>query len=215
MIAGLLEAIFPPRCGGCAEVGRAPFCRICQGALEPAEPFGIAGAEAARALYRYGGPLAIAVHHMKYGKRAELARALGSLLPNIIDPLGPFEGLIPVPLGRKRLAERGFNQALELARGTGMRVYTDALKRIHETPPQVALSRIDRQANLAGAFSGNPGRVRRARVALIDDVVTTGATARAATAALLNAGARSVVVIALCRADAPMRNTVELRGPAK
>jgi predicted amidophosphoribosyltransferase len=100
---------------------------------------------------------------------------------------------------------RGYDQAwllaAHLARAAGRPRLSGALTRRRETPPQVGRSRADRARNVAGAFSADPRRVAGLDLVLVDDVVTTGATADAAAAALRRAGARSVTVVALARAD--------------
>jgi predicted amidophosphoribosyltransferase len=100
---------------------------------------------------------------------------------------------------------RGYDQAAllagSLARATGARRLRAALRRVRETPAQVGRSRAARTRNVAGAFAAIPGAVAGLDLVLVDDVVTTGATADAAAAALKSAGARSVTVLALARAE--------------
>ena len=112
--------------------------------------------------------------------------------------------MAPIPLTPARLAERGFNQAWELARRVaqrrGLRARSDALQRVLDTPPQAALSSTERRRNLRNAFAPAPGdALKGAHVALVDDVMTTGATVREAAAALLRGGALSVQVWVLAR----------------
>jgi ComF family protein len=112
--------------------------------------------------------------------------------------------IVPVPLARLRLLSRRFNQAAilghEVSRLTGIPAAPLALKRRRRTPPQVGLTRDQRRQNVAGAFVVAPGRTARlagAKVVLIDDVITTGATAEACARALKQAGAVRVDVLAL------------------
>lgn len=221
----LLDLLFPPRCAACGE-GLAssrggPFCAICDGALEPVPagcrvcglpgPDPLCGACMAqppafarcRAGGLYGGPLADAVHALKYRGRPALARPLGAwLAPRA--PLAPGVAVVSVPLGRRRRIGRGYDQAAllarALARSSGARHLPRALTRIRETPPQVGRTRAERLANVRGAFRAG-SCVRGAALVLVDDVVTTGATADACARALLAAGARSVEVLALARAE--------------
>jgi predicted amidophosphoribosyltransferase len=120
------------------------------------------------------------------------------------EPLGPIDRLIPVPLSARRLRQRGFNQALELARAVEeqlqLAVDSASLRRVRDGLPQVELDRVRRIHNMIGAFDCAP--LGGQRIAIIDDVITTGATARAAVAALRAAGASRVYVLALARADA-------------
>jgi len=198
---GLLEAVFPPVCAACRAVGREPFCRVCAEALAPAGPLSIPGAEAARALLEYGGPAAAAVQSLKYGGHPEHGRSLGGALAALLVELPAVEVAVPVPTTRARLVERGYNQARELIRGLPLPAAPRALVRVDRGETQVGLGRAARLANLEGAFAAGPERVAGKRVLLVDDVVTTGATAEAATAALLAAGATAVVVLALARAE--------------
>ncbi len=196
---GLLEAVFPPVCCACGTFGREPFCRICAEALLPASSFIIPRAEAACALVAYGGPAALAVQALKSGGRPGHGRSLGELMAPLLADLPSAEVVVPVPLARDRLVARGYNQARELARGLPMPARPRALMRRSGVARQVGLDRAARLENLAGVFSAGAQPVRGRRVLLVDDVVTTGATAEAATAALLDAGAAAVVVLAFAR----------------
>lgn len=115
------------------------------------------------------------------------------------------ELVTPVPLGKRRLRERGFNQSSEIARRLakkiGCRYEAHALERRRETRPQSELPLEDRHRNLQNAFAADRRRVAGRSVLLIDDVLTTGATARAAAHALCAAGARRVMLATAARAD--------------
>jgi ComF family protein len=220
----LLELIYPPRCAACGEATVAePFCELCAGAVDEVPPGcrrcgqpgidALCGAcraappafEAVRAGGLLGGPLADAVHALKYRGRPALARPLGAWLA-ARAPLPPDAAVISVPLARGRRLERGYDQAALLAdavcRAAGARRarLRAALVRVRETPPQVGRTREERARNVAGAFEARAVVAGR-DVVLVDDVVTTGATADAAAEALRRAGARSVVVVALARAE--------------
>jgi ComF family protein len=151
----------------------------------------------------FGGPLADAIHALKYQDRPALARPLGAWLAARVA-LPPGAVVISVPLGRARRIARGYDQAAlladALARSAGARRLRGALVRVRETPPQVGRARAERSANVAGAFRAT-GVVAGRAVVLLDDVVTTGATAAAAAAALRGGGAVAVRVVALARAE--------------
>jgi len=220
----LLDLVFPPRCAACGDpVDREPFCEVCAGAVDPVPPgcarCGHAGPDAlcgpcraatpafdaVRAGGLFGGPLADAVHAFKYGGRPALARPLGAWLA-ARAPLPPTALVVSVPLARGRRLERGYDQAAlladALARAAGARGRRarTVLRRVRETPPQVGKTREERARNVAGAFEASAAVAGR-EIVLVDDVVTTGATADAAASALRRAGARSVVVVALARAE--------------
>jgi ComF family protein len=115
---------------------------------------------------------------------------------------------VPVPLHVARHADRGFNQSAEIARRAAQDLrcrYDERLiRRVHATRPQVGLRLGERRTNLRGAFRAS-GNLRGQRVAVVDDVLTTGATAGAVAAALVEAGAASVDVWCIARAIAPER----------
>ena len=117
-------------------------------------------------------------------------------------PDGPG-GIVPVPLHPRRLAWRGFNQSLELARllaaDLGRPVLPGALRRIRDTTPQSQLPGARRRANIAGAFLADPAQVAGRSVLLVDDVMTTGATIDTAADALCAAGAARVDVLVVAR----------------
>ena len=114
--------------------------------------------------------------------------------------------LVPVPLHRLRLATRRFNQAMALARAvsaaTGVPAAGLSLDRVKPTPPQVGLSRLQRAANVQGAFrvvDGRQASIAGRRIVLIDDVLTSGATTNAAARTLLRAGAAQVDLLVFAR----------------
>ena len=140
------------------------------------------------------------------------AAPLASALAGAVRETGAFGDVLvlPVPLSRARLAERGLNQSWEIgrrvARELGLAAQADALLRLRDTPHQVGLARAQRLQNLQGALCVEPARQRviegRA-IALVDDVMTTGATAAACAEVLLRAGATSVRAWVVARTPAP------------
>ena len=149
----------------------------------------------------YEGILKEAISQFKFHGLRRLSQPLGSLLSGLEIPKA--DAIVPVPLTARGLRQRGFNQSLlvasALSKKTGVPLYLDALFKIKETPPQVGLSAAERRSNLTGAFTAK-GDLKNIRILLIDDVVTTGATAAACSKALLKAGALEVIVLAIARA---------------
>lgn len=221
-----LELLFPSRCASCEAPGETPFCGPCADTLLPAGAgcpvCGQPGDEAllpalrprrcahcreapppfvcASAPYLHGGALAEAIHRLKYEGREDLARPLALLFEGCAPPRAQV--LAPIPLHPARLRLRGYDQALLLAHGAATRFklpVAPLLERMRETGQQVGRDRAARERNMRGAFRAARG-VAGLRICLIDDVLTTGATAAAAAAALLEAGAARVEVRTLARA---------------
>ena len=160
--------------------------------------------------YEYGGALADALLRLKWQGRDDLGRPLGQLLgPLLRARAGSFDVLVPVPLHPRRLRERGFNQATLLARAAHksaqlgeLPLLPSVLRRMGSDPPARAASRTARFSRTRGAFVvRDPRRIAGKRVLLVDDVVTTGATALACATALVDAGALRVEALALLRAS--------------
>ena len=163
----------------------------------------------ARAVARYDSDKARSLaHRLKYYDRLELAQPMGRWMARAgAEILAEADVLVPIPLHRLRLFARRFNQSAALAQvisgECGVPLETMALLRVKPTAPQVGLSRAQRAANLSGAFriDSERGALLKGRnVVLIDDVLTTGATANAAARALLRAGAAQVDLLVFARA---------------
>lgn len=169
----------------------------------------------ARAVARYDGVMRELIHALKYGDRHEGVSQLGRwLMQSGAELLDDAELIVPVPLARTRLWNRRFNQAALLAKEIGReRNIPDnplALERIRRTVSQVGLSVEQRKRNVAGAFRV-PDEYRPAvagrNILLVDDVITTGATANACARALKRAGASRVDIVALARVVDPIAPT--------
>jgi len=200
-----LDALSPASCAACAgpRAGGPPFCVTC-GEPASALPGTLDGVQLVAAGV-YQAPLEPAIARFKFGGHSELSRALAGLLAARIEPFSLGEvAFVPVPLHRNRLVERGYNQsallAARLARELGGSALPRALERVRSTDQQARLGRDARAENVRGAFRARPGRMPP-RVVLVDDVVTTGATARACLKALKDAGSEVILVAALARAE--------------
>lgn len=200
-LEGLLELLGPSRCPGCDHLhaGQLPLCDACTPLLEHA---GTTGAE--RGLWRFEGPLADAVHRFKYRGRSDLARSLAQTLWLGLAEPDPVDVVVPVPLHPSRLRARGYNQsallAAGLARRLGARLEVRALDRVRATESQVGASRARRAANVRGAFVAR-WPLEGARVLVVDDVRTSGATLAEACRVAGEAGAGTTWGLALAQAN--------------
>lgn len=180
------------------------LCPSCRQAIERGPVRGPARwpVTAVVAVAPYGEGLAAAIQALKYRRRRGLAASLGEALAAAAHAALPQGGLlVPVPLHPSRFRERGFNQSellgREVARRLGWPLERRRLRRTRPTRSQAKLGRLEREANLRGAFSTEPGWAAPEHVILVDDVYTTGATTSACAAALAVAGARRVDVLVL------------------
>lgn len=187
-----------PACHYCA--APLPETAICPACLRLAPPY------RARAVFRYDYPLTRLIQQMKFHNRTGLARIMGAWLaeelPPLIGPSSP-DALLAMPLHRRRQWQRGFNQALELAKpvagAMNLPLYEGLARRHRDTRPQADLPGRQRRSNVHGAFSVvSPCRLHR--VAVIDDVLTSGHTAAALAHCLRRAGIRHVEIWTLARA---------------
>lgn len=195
-LEALRDALVPPRCAGCGGSG-SWFCITCRDASDPITR--TSGTLAVTAAGAHEGPLREAIHRLKYGNEPGLAAELGALIAiRIAADLArglPLDAIVPIPLHPHRERTRGYDQARALAAAaagaTGVSL-CPALHRLRSGPAQATLGQRERQANVRGVFAGVAGSLRGLRVALIDDVVTTGATLLDAAAAARACGARAV-----------------------
>jgi ComF family protein len=187
-------------CGLPLEATDAPTCGACL-----ARPPRIARARAAVAYDDI--PRSVALK-LKYGRKVALAKTMARYMAPLISELPRHSLLAPVPLHRRRLWERGFNQsaivAAEISRKTGIPAQPLLLERVKSTPPLKGMSLQQRRRTVAGAFRVRGGADLRGRtVVLIDDVLTTGSTANACARALKRAGAERVELVSWARVIRP------------
>jgi ComF family protein len=176
------------------ETGRCALCRL-----------GLQGFDAVYSYGSYEGALRKLIHLLKYGGVRPLSRPLGEFLTRVLPREERFDLIVAMPLHWRRRWERGFNQAGLLAREIARRwnlPVQNVVRRTRPTAPQAGLTHAKRRANVSGAFAVKRGaRLDGMRVLLVDDVLTTGASASACARALKRAGAKHVALIALARAD--------------
>ena len=225
----LLDTVFPPTCLLCGAAGspgrdlcpgcaaELPLNRVscprCALPLDARLPDGSeCGAcrrrpppfDSALAALRYETPVPLLVGAAKFRAQLAAARLLGQLLADAVRWRGGRlpEVLIPVPLHPRRLGERGYNQALEIGRSVGreldLPLDTGHCLRVSPTQPQTGLDESARRRNVRGAFAAHTPFPWR-RVAILDDVVTTGSTVAEAARALRRAGAEEIMVWAAAR----------------
>ena len=223
----LLQLLFPRRCPVCDRIVR-PFgekiCPECRGSLRPISPpwcmkcgkklqeeteicgdckRRVHSFVRGRALYEYG-QAAAPIYRMKYGKRREYADFFGEeaarFLGDFIRSVGP-DALIPIPLHRARLRQRGYNQAALLARAIGSRVgvpvYENLLLRVKNTAPLKRQNSEERQNNLKKAFIIAENDVKLNTIIMIDDIYTTGSTMDEAAATWRAVGVGDIYFITL------------------
>ncbi|ANA41458.1 MULTISPECIES: ComF family protein [Geobacter] len=215
-IPGAEELHLCPACLARAKPIGSPLCTVC------GVPFATEGGidhrcgdcivspppyEGARAAYLFEGPVQELVHRFKYGHRTHLRRPLALLaaerLTSFVAEAAP-DLIIPVPLHRSRLRERGFNQAILmgelLARQWRIPLHRATLGRVRATPPQVGLTSAQRRENIRGAFAvPSPAALAGRRVLLLDDVFTTGSTIAECALVLRKAGAAAVHAATVAR----------------
>ena len=219
-----LDWVYPPVCGGCSKLGER-WCTSCQNQVVQLdwelcpkcgtpEPGGILchacqisppPYQAVRSWGKYSGSLRDAIHRLKYKQDIGIAEALSKHLIELLNILNwSIDILTVVPLGPKRMLERGYNQSSLLARpvslATGIPFQPGALVRSRETPSQVGLSANDRHENMKDAFIAKPNLVVNKVVLIVDDVATTGSTITSCSQALVAAGASYVYGLTLARA---------------
>jgi ComF family protein len=219
-----LDWLFPPTCGGCGAPGTR-WCQECQKSVKriedsvcdvcglPLEHAGLCNrCKKNRPAYKllqswavFENPVQNAIHRLKYRRDIGLGEALADQITSfVVDLRWPVDMVIPIPLGKQRLNDRGYNQvamvAMPLSNRLGLEYRPKALARARETRSQVGLSAAERQENMRSAFLADGQKVTGKIVLLIDDVSTTGATLSSAAEALYASGAQDVYAFTIARA---------------
>ena len=198
-----LEIVTPPWCEICGIQNVDGVCNVC--ATNPPR-FG-----KLRTVAFYDAILQRIIHLYKFEKRRSLAKHLSYMMVNHLPKdcnLKEYDYILPIPIHKKRLRERGFNQSTLIAQGIsneiGIDICTDAIVRSKNTSPQSSLTRDARQTNVVGAFEiKNRNLIRGKRILILDDVFTTGATVNEAVNILWNEDPIEIDVLTLARTVTP------------
>lgn len=220
----IIDWIYPPICASCGEPGyrlcpeceekiqflQGKRCQICNDYLNHSGAFckqcqsDPPPYDAMRNLALYEGVMRECVHALKYQNNQSLGEFFTKRLAALVSKESwLIDKVVPVPLSRQRLVERGYNQAALIARPLAARLRDHfdpfCLVRTRDTPTQVGLSGEERRLNVVGAFEAIPELVERKRILLVDDVMTTGSTLAECAQALKIAGADRVYCLTLGR----------------
>ena len=220
---GSLDLLFPPLCGGCGRRGsnwctdcdgqvnriQYPICDICG---QPRKVSGLCfhcsddkpSFTKLRSWALYKGPVREALRNLKYRRNVSLGLVLSNPLVKLFcDLCWDVDMILPVPLGVARLKERGYNQAVLIARPLALNIdipcETQGLHRVRETRSQVGLTLNQRRDNVRNAFKATKEIVSNRRILVVDDVATSSATLDACASALLEAGAEDVSCLTIAR----------------
>lgn len=218
-----LDLLFPPVCGGCSKTGTrwcadcrsnipnvmAPLCKICglpqtREGVCPTCKNSPPRYKILRSWAVFDSPVRDALLRLKYRRDMALGEALSTQIAEFLSGLGwPVNVVIPIPLGKRRIKERGYNQvemiSMPLAEKLGIPYTSKALVRARETRSQVGLSAEERLQNVNGAFEARTKALGKT-ILLVDDVATTGATLSSGAEALYSAGAEEVFAFTVARA---------------
>lgn len=218
-----LDLLFPPQCGGCGRSGTR-WCENCQSRVKvlngivceicglPQDKPGVCKTclanrphfRSLRAWAIFEDPVQSALHKLKYRRDMSMGDAIAAAMLPFVQRLNwNIDLVVPVPLGKQRIQERGYNQvamiAKPLAMGLDLQYSANMLFRRKETRSQVGLSREERRTNVQGAFQAKTG-VNGKIVLIMDDVSTTGSTLSSGAEALYTAGAKDVYALTVARA---------------
>jgi ComF family protein len=218
-----LDLLFPPACGGCGKTGTrwctdcqsnvpnvmAPLCDVC--GLPQAREGVCISCQKSPPRYKilrswavFDSPVREALIKLKYRRDMALGDAMSTQVADFLSGLGwSVDVLIPIPLGKRRRIERGYNQvemiSMPLAEKLGVKYTSSALIRARETRSQVGLSADERVKNVKGAFQART-KLQGKTILLVDDVATTGSTLSSGAEALYSAGAAEVYALTIARA---------------
>jgi ComF family protein len=220
-----VDVVYPPRCVGCGRFGAGFFCEPCLAA--GVAPLGAGfcancsapwdgrdfcpdcahwdALDGARAAFTHEGAARRAVHALKYGHVRAVAATMAAPVAAVAEGFTP-DFAFAIPLHKSRERRRGYNQAAQVLERSGLPTRDGRLLRSRKTHSQIGLALAERRANVGGAFDYEGEGLEGARVVLIDDVITTGATANECARVLKDHGARHVLAVAFTRASSLLRD---------
>lgn len=219
-----LDWLYPPVCAGCNQPGsrwcancqdkaipiQKPICRICgdpikTGALCNSCTSKAPSFTALRSWAEFESPVRDALISLKYRSNIGIGELLAQPLIEIYThEKWSVDLVVPIPLSKEHLNQRGYNQAAFIAKPLALKLQIpyqpQSIHRVKETVSQIHLSAAERYTNLHGAFSANPATLNGKKVLLIDDVTTTGATMKSCADAARQAGAIEIYGLTVARA---------------
>lgn len=219
VLKSALDLLYPRRCVGCGAFDTW-LCGPCDAAMTPTTAgdrcpnctarwagglncprcFACTSLDRMAGAFDMEGPARQLVHGLKYRGVTDLAALMAERMKQL-NAVGEFDVAVVVPLHRSRRRRRGFNQAEEILRRLPWPGPDGQLVRLRKTETQVGLHSSERRSNVSGAFAWRGESLAGRRVALVDDVITTGATVNECARVLREHGARSVIALAFARAS--------------
>lgn len=219
-----VDWVYPPICAGCEKPGTrwcdacsskvktisSPFCPQCGAPVVAGETCRECDEhpplfDRLRSWAVFDGPVRSALHRLKYRRDLGLGEILAQPLVNIIqEEKWDFDMVLPIPLSKGHLRQRGYNQAQIIALPVALKLKKECISkgvmRIKDTSSQIALSPHERYINLQDAFYANPAKLKDRNILLIDDVATTGATLNSCAGALRDAGVKTIYCLTVAKA---------------
>jgi len=216
----IIDFVFPPTCVGCGKIGEM-ICSDCfdqikkietiNATLQPSQYLNLSdftnfkSLNAVFSFAYYTPPISLAIKKLKYKRDIGISNLLAKFLVELYNKNKmDIDMVIPVPLNKNKIKERGYNQSFFLALPFSMTIQKpinkQSLSRLKDTKSQVGLNRQERFSNVSDAFYADPAQIDGKNICLVDDVATTGATMEACASALKSAGAKDIVGLTVARA---------------
>ena len=216
----IIDFVFPPTCVGCGKIGEM-ICSDCVDQIKKIESFNENTQPSQNknltdftnfrflndifSFAYYTPPISLAIKKLKYKRDIGISNLLAKFLVELYNKNKmDIDMVIPVPLNKNKIKERGYNQSFFLALPFSMTIQIpinkQSLRRLKDTKSQVGLNRQERFSNVSDAFYADPAQIDGKNICLVDDVATTGATMEACASALKSAGAKDIVGLTVARA---------------